>query len=211
MSSQSPSVTVMNGQSGSFSDATITPFVVGVVPVVGSLSPMMAFGSGAGGATAVQLPTFGTFGTSTSVSVPDQGSTSLGGVDSAADGQNQAGLPGLRNSAIGSSRSAANTQVHAAVHDFQKADAALLGAGAGMANAPREDPTAQSLAEARSSTAGQAAQAWPRRGGSMRRNRMSKMQTPGNGSSAGERRSRMPNPRPRESTIKWRRGMPRAS
>ncbi len=150
MTSQSPSVTMMNGQSGAFSDTTLTPFVIGVVPVVGSLTPI-------GGATTVQLPAFGMFSTSTSLLVPDQGGTSLGGMDGASGGQSQAGLPGLRNSAVGSSRASGNTQVRATVHDFQKADAALLGAGSGMANAAGEDPAARALAAARSSSAGQAA------------------------------------------------------
>jgi hypothetical protein len=157
ISSQSPGVTMMNGQSGAFSDTSLSPFVMGVVPVVGSFSPFGSIGSGVAGASTVQLPAFGMFGTSTSVLVPDQGGTSLGGVDSAAGGQSQAGLPGLRNSAIGSSRTAANTQVRATVHDFQKADAALLGAGAGMASAPAADRAARSLAAAASSSAGQAA------------------------------------------------------
>lgn len=37
MSSQSPSVTVMNGGTGYFSDTTIRPFVTGLIPVVGNL------------------------------------------------------------------------------------------------------------------------------------------------------------------------------
>lgn len=37
MSSQSPSVTVMNGGTGYFSDTTIRPFVTGLVPVVGNM------------------------------------------------------------------------------------------------------------------------------------------------------------------------------
>lgn len=36
MSSQSPSVTVMNGGTGYFSDTTIRPFVTGLIPVVGN-------------------------------------------------------------------------------------------------------------------------------------------------------------------------------
>ncbi len=37
MSSQSPSVTVMNGGMGYFSDTTIRPFVTGLIPVVGNM------------------------------------------------------------------------------------------------------------------------------------------------------------------------------
>ena len=155
MTSQSPMVTVLDGQSGSFFDTSLTPFVLGVVPVVGGFAPMVAVGPGA---TTVQLPTFRTFGVSTSVAVPDQGTTTLGGVDRAADGQNQQGLPGsAKNSGIGSSRGANHTQVSATIHDFQKADQALLGAGAGVSAIQRKEPTVQALAAAQGSTAGQAA------------------------------------------------------
>ena len=43
MSSQSPSVTVMNGGTGYFSDTTIRPFVTGLIPVVGNMptAPLM--------------------------------------------------------------------------------------------------------------------------------------------------------------------------
>jgi hypothetical protein len=157
LSSQSPGLTTMNGQTGFVSDTSLTPFVMGVVPVVGSLAPMASAAPAVADASAVQLPTFGMFGASTSVWVPDQGAASLGGVSSASGGQIQAGLPGLRNSAFGSSRTTGNSQVRATVHDFQKADAALLGAGAGMSFARREDPAARALAGASSSTAGQAA------------------------------------------------------
>jgi hypothetical protein len=143
---------MMNGQSGFISDSSLTPFVMGVVPVVGSLAPA---GPAVADASAVQLPSFGMFSAATSVSVPDQGSALLGGLGSASGGQVQAGLPGLRNSALGSSRGAGNAQLRATVHDFQKADAALLGAGAGMSFARREDPAARALAGASSSTAGQ--------------------------------------------------------
>ena len=34
---QTPSITMMNGQSGFFADASQTPFVIGFVPVVGGL------------------------------------------------------------------------------------------------------------------------------------------------------------------------------
>jgi hypothetical protein len=41
--SQTPMVTIMNGQSGLFMDASQTPFVISAIPVVGAFSPVNAF------------------------------------------------------------------------------------------------------------------------------------------------------------------------
>ncbi len=76
-------------------------------------------------AQVVELPSFQSFGTSTTVVVPDRGAASLGGINSAASGQNQfGGLPGNRSrSTTGQATSATVT---AYVHDFDAWDQALL-------------------------------------------------------------------------------------
>jgi hypothetical protein len=158
MNSQSPSVTVMNGQTGGFSDTSQSPFVVGFVPVVGGFVPITAVNPGGPAATTVQLPTFSSFSTSTSVSVPDSGATSLGGVNRAADGGNQQGAPGLPgNRGAASTRSGGGMQVSAKIHDFDQMDKALLGGSSAAAAARSIDPAAQALASSQTSTAGQPA------------------------------------------------------
>jgi hypothetical protein len=77
---------------------------------------------------ALQLPTFQFFTTETSVLVPDQGTASLGGVGRSSTGSNQFGspfFPGTRS--FGSQTSAGRVSVTAQIHDFEAADAALLG------------------------------------------------------------------------------------
>ena len=79
--------------------------------------------------TTVQLPTFSSFGVDTTVSVPDGGSTYLGGVDRASSGSNQFGAAPFApfgNRSIGSQQSASGMQVSAYVHDFQAMDEYLL-------------------------------------------------------------------------------------
>jgi len=85
--------------------------------------------------TAVQLPTFSMFTTSTTVSVPDRGSVFLGGIKRAATGRNEFGTPILgklpyagrpfRNVGIGSERSASQMHVTAYIHDFEAMEEAL--------------------------------------------------------------------------------------
>ena len=74
----------------------------------------------------VQLPTFSSFGVDTTVSVPDGGSTYLGGVDRASSGSNQFGVGPFGNRSIGSQQSASGMRVSAYVHDFQAMDEYLL-------------------------------------------------------------------------------------
>jgi hypothetical protein len=81
--------------------------------------------------SAVQLPTYSTFGANTTVTVPDRGSAFLGGVSRAATGRNELGVPLLpfrpfTNRGIGMERSAANMQVTAYIHDFDAMDEYLL-------------------------------------------------------------------------------------
>ncbi|HEX7378454.1 MAG TPA: hypothetical protein VF278_15150 [Pirellulales bacterium] len=75
----------------------------------------------------VQLPSVSTFGVNTSVSVPDRGSVSLGGVGRSSRGSNAFGpgfLPGNRS--FGSSLTTSNTSVHATIHDFDALDRETL-------------------------------------------------------------------------------------
>lgn len=79
----------------------------------------------------VQLPTFSAFRASTTVSVPDRGSVLMGGINRAASGRSEFGVPMLpfrpfRNTAIGGERSASNVRVTATIHDFEAMDEYLL-------------------------------------------------------------------------------------
>lgn len=157
-SSVSPSVTTMNGQPGMICDVTQSPFVIGVIPVVGGgmapviggipsmpfANPMMA-----PGATTVQLPTWHMFGVGTSVNVPAGGSTLLGGVNRAEEMNNQFGAPGLPgNRAMGRSVGASSVRATAQIHDMAEMDRQIL-AGAPQANsAPAAPPIARDASSA---------------------------------------------------------------
>jgi hypothetical protein len=83
-------------------------------------------------APTLQLPTFSFATVTTTVMVPDQGSTFLGGISRAADGRNEYGVPGLslpgfQNRAIGMDRSTSSFRVSVTIHDFDAMDQALLG------------------------------------------------------------------------------------
>jgi hypothetical protein len=95
--------------------------------------PLIVLGLGAGSAlgqqgSAVQLPTFSYFSTNTTVSVPDRGSAFLGGVDRAAYGRNEFGVPLLpfRNRSFGAERSTSGARVSVTIHDFEAMDRYLL-------------------------------------------------------------------------------------
>jgi hypothetical protein len=85
----------------------------------------------------LQLPTFAFTTVSTTVSVPDQGSAFLGGINRASDGRSEFGVPGLdkipmanrlfKNTGIGQARSASSMVVTATIHDFDAMEAALMG------------------------------------------------------------------------------------
>jgi hypothetical protein len=80
----------------------------------------------------VQLPTFQFFSIQTTVSVPDSGGASLGGVSHSSTLQRQRGLPLLGREplfggrASARSSSASGMSVHAKIHDMQEMDEALL-------------------------------------------------------------------------------------
>jgi hypothetical protein len=79
--------------------------------------------------TAVQLPTFSFFTVNTTVSVPDGGSTYLGGVNRASSGSSQFGAAPFgpfTNRSIGSQQSASSVRASVYIHDFQAMDEYLL-------------------------------------------------------------------------------------
>ena len=92
----------------------------------------IVYGAAAWAQNAVQLPTISHFGVSTSVVVPDRGSTVLGGVGRSALGAGQIGTPLLpgrpfTNRAIGSSTGAATVRATVTVHDFEAMESQILG------------------------------------------------------------------------------------
>jgi hypothetical protein len=76
--------------------------------------------------TTVQLPTFHFFTVNTTVSVPDRGGASLGGISSARDGSSSRGFGPLRNRSAGSDRSASTMSVHATIIDHAELDRQVL-------------------------------------------------------------------------------------
>jgi hypothetical protein len=85
----------------------------------------------AASAQTVQLPTYSFTTVSTTVMVPDRGAAFLGGINRAASGRSEYGVPGLplpgfQNRAIGQERGASNMWVTATIHDFEAMDQALL-------------------------------------------------------------------------------------
>jgi hypothetical protein len=90
----------------------------------------------------VQLPTFSLFTVSTTVSVPDGGGVFLGGVNRAASGRVERGVPGVpfRNRGFGSARSASGMHVSATIIDHKEMDEAILAeAAARRGGAPLSD------------------------------------------------------------------------
>lgn len=75
----------------------------------------------------VQLPSFSFFTVDTTVSVPDRGSASLGGIGRSSSGSTAFG-PGLgpANRGFGRSLSSTNVTMRATIHDFDALDRATL-------------------------------------------------------------------------------------
>ncbi len=76
----------------------------------------------------VQLPSYSTYGVSTSVSVPDRGRVSLGGIGRSSSGSTAFGPalgPGSRS--YGRQTGSANVDVRVTIHDFDAMDKLLLG------------------------------------------------------------------------------------
>jgi hypothetical protein len=97
----------------------------------------------------VQLPTFQFFSIQTTVSVPDSGGVSLGGVSRSSPYQSRRGLPLLGREplfggrAIGRTSSASGMSVHAKIHDMQEMDEALLRQAGGLRPENRPVATAR--------------------------------------------------------------------
>jgi hypothetical protein len=77
-------------------------------------------------ATTVQLPTFSFFTVQTTVSVPDGGGISLGGIDRGVDSTVNRSSGLTRNRGIGSSRTASGVSVSATIIDREEMDRAVL-------------------------------------------------------------------------------------
>ncbi|MBN2475370.1 MAG: hypothetical protein JXB62_12230 [Pirellulales bacterium] len=83
--------------------------------------------------------------------MPDRGSVYLGGVQRAATGRNEFGVPLLpfrpfRNSAIGSERSVSSLHVTATIHDFEAMDAYLLGQPTTLSRSLSRQPSRAAIA-----------------------------------------------------------------
>ena len=92
-------------------------------------------------ATTVQLPTFRFFTVLTSVSVPDSGGATLGGLKSARDSSSTRGFGPLRNRALASERAGGGMSVHATIIDHKALDDALLAEAAAVRGTTGLDPT----------------------------------------------------------------------
>ncbi len=95
------------------------------------LLPAAAFAQG----ITLQEPTFSSFSIGTTVMVPDQGSTLLGGISRSASGSSEFGVPMLpgplfKSRGIGQDTSASSVRATVFIHDFDAMDQALLGAPA---------------------------------------------------------------------------------
>ena len=77
---------------------------------------------------ALQLPEFQYTTVNTTVSVPDRGSTYMGGVNRSAWGNSQAGVPMLpfQNRSFGRTTSATGMSTSVYIHDFQEMEEQLL-------------------------------------------------------------------------------------
>jgi hypothetical protein len=87
-------------------------------------------------ATTVQLPTFSFFTVQTTVSVPDGGGISLGGVDRGVDSTVNRSSGLTRNRGLGSSRTASGVRVSATIIDREEMDRAVLAEAAAKRGVP---------------------------------------------------------------------------
>ena len=105
-----------------------------VVPATCLLGPLVASAQ-----ITVQQPVQHVFSVGTTVSVPDRGSISLGGVGRAATGWSRYGPFGF-GSSVGQERGHVGASAHVWIHDFDEADRRLLGT-----SEPRRRVTSQRL------------------------------------------------------------------
>lgn len=87
-------------------------------------------------AQVVQLPAVGNFGVSTTVSVPDQGTASLGGTGRSSYGATTRGAGPLASRASGGQNSANSASISATIIDLAAMDEALLNMPADKPNVP---------------------------------------------------------------------------
>jgi hypothetical protein len=92
-------------------------------------------------ATTIQLPTFSVFNVTTTVSVPDRGSISLGGNDRGVDATVSRGP--IRNRSTSSSRTASGMSVHATIIDHSELDRAVLASAAAKRGAESDSALAK--------------------------------------------------------------------
>lgn len=93
-------------------------------------------------ATTVQLPTFRVFTVLTSVSVPDSGGATLGGIKTARDFSSRRGFGPLKNRDLATERAGGGVSVHATIIDHKALDDALLAEAAAKRGTTGFDPTA---------------------------------------------------------------------
>lgn len=129
-----------------------TPFIL----ALGFAFALTGVAHAQNGATTVQLPTFGIFTTTTTVSVPDRGGVLLGGVKRGAQGSNEFGTPLLpfRNRGIGQERSAAMMSVHVTIHDLHLMDEDILARANYVMRPDYEAQAARQLAAAQAGSTG---------------------------------------------------------
>lgn len=105
----------------------------------------------------VQLPSYSYFGVDTSVSVPDRGSMSLGGIGRSSMGSTAFGpVLGPRSRSFGRQMSASSTTVHATIHDFDAMDRQLLKQAQKSYGESRRAATGTARGETSSAAAGPA-------------------------------------------------------
>jgi hypothetical protein len=124
-----------------FSSGTCWPFPSDMIiayrlAVAAVIAGLLCLAGDRADAQIVQLPTFRSFGVSTTVSVPDRGSVSLGGISSNRSGYVERGLPILgvgpfggpafANRAIGRQSQTAGVSVSAYIHDFETLEQDLV-------------------------------------------------------------------------------------
>jgi hypothetical protein len=105
---------------------------------------LMATSARAQAPTTVQLPTFRFFTVQTTVSVPDRGSASLGGITRSSSSSTWRGVPGLRGSrSLASGRDAGGVSVHATIIDHAELDRAVLAAARRSSGAAKSATSAK--------------------------------------------------------------------
>ena len=100
-------------------------------------------------ATTVQLPTFSVFTVQTTVSVPDGGGISLGGIDRGVDSTVNRNSGLTRNRGLGSSRTASGVSVSATIIDREEMDRAVLAEAAAKRGVPIDSSVLKSAALAK--------------------------------------------------------------